>query len=240
MDITALDNHINLLDEAIATLQPSRVRQLEWLRYDLDHFARNALGSSQYRKAWDRILYDRLEAIIIPDRIRPTIDKIKATARAASSGASMRIHFGQQRVAGTFQSQNVNQAALPGFPDAVANSPLALVQAGLAQGQYSADQIPVQVFWHVQSNKWVAANNRGYTVHCLARVRPLRILLTTFQPHDIEITRLAEVEGQGGIPNWTGVRGGEPNPRTLPSTRMFITPVGNAITQVAEVPAGWG
>lgn len=66
-----------------------------------------------------------------------------------------------------------------------------------------------------------------------------RKLLTTFQPHDIEITRLAEVEGQGDVPTWTGPRSGEPNLRTLPSTRMFITPVGNAITQVAEVPAGW-
>ena len=240
MDINALNNYINMLDDAIATLHPSRVHQLEWLRYDLNHFARNALGSAQYRKAWDRITFDRLQAIRIPYRIQRDIDKIKSALRSASSGVSMKIHFGQQRVAGTFQSFNANQAAVPGFPDTVANSPLPLVQAGLAQGQYAADQIPVQVFWHVPSNKWIAANNRGYTVHCLARVRPLRILLTTFQPHDIEITRLAEVEGQGNVPHWTGVRGGEPNPRTLPSTRMFITPVGDAITQVAEVPANWG
>lgn len=32
MDITAFDDYINMLDDAIATLHPSRVRQLEWLR----------------------------------------------------------------------------------------------------------------------------------------------------------------------------------------------------------------
>ncbi|MET3131342.1 hypothetical protein AAKU55_001604 [Oxalobacteraceae bacterium GrIS 1.11] len=239
MNLNNLNDYINLLDDAIGTLRPSRVQQLEWLRYDLDVYARNNLNTPLYRRAWDRIVGDRLDAINVPTRIRSTINTIKLAVRADSAGVSFKIHFGQQRVAGNFQAPNVNQV-IPGFPLDMAVAPLAAVEGKLRQGHYLPDQIPIQIFWHIPLQRWITANNRGYTVHCLAGVRPLRLLPTTFGLQAIEVTRLAEVEGVNGIAQWTGNRHGAQNPRQLPSVDMLITPIGNAIERIASVPPHWG
>ncbi|UVH56375.1 hypothetical protein NWF24_26550 [Variovorax paradoxus] len=245
MNTDKLDDYLNLLDTTISNLMPSPARnRLEWLRHDLATFAIDTLATNLYRRAWARIVLDRLEAITLPPNMHATFVQTKLELRAFSKGEPLRPLFGQQRIAPGFQTFNINQEQLPGFPGDLANSTLATVQTRIQQGTYSPDQIPIRIFLHGVQQKWIAANNRGYTAHCLAGVRPLRMLPTIFEPTDIEITRLQEVEGENGIGPWTGMRGNEPNPRRLPSERMFVVPIVNAagsgaITSVASVPVNF-
>lgn len=56
------------------------------------------LDKPLFRRAWDRIAWDRLDSIRVSNRIRATIDAIKIQLRTRSSGTSLKVHFGQQRV----------------------------------------------------------------------------------------------------------------------------------------------
>lgn len=244
MRIDHLNECVSKLDDAIGLLKPSRVRQLEWLRYDLHVVCREQITSRRlprsHQPAWYRVTLDRLAAIQVPTRVRGPIDSIQIFLRQESSGASLSLKFGQMRIAGAFQVPNVNQQRIAGFPDDMAGSDLATVANRIQSGSYLPDQVPIRIFWHSFSNRWVVANNRGFTAHCIANVRPLRLWPTAFYPHDIEVTRLAEVEGLGGVPDFIGPRLGEPVPRRLPSDRMFVTPVENQIARVVQVPSQWG
>ena len=174
---------------------------------------------------------------VAPTRVRDTLTGLHSTLRAQSPGVSLRLKFGQMRVADAFQVHNVGQD-YEGFPNDLPGSNLNVVAGRLQSGTYAPDQLTVRIFWHPTSNQWIGANNRGFTAHCIARVRPLRLWPTVFGPVADEITRLAEVEGAYDVPLLLGHRAGEPAPRRLPSGRMFVTLV-NAITQVVEVPGHW-
>jgi hypothetical protein len=246
MLIQHLDSYVDQLNVSIALLAPSRVRQLEWLRDDLNIVCRNQITQGgipgPHKQAWYRITLDRLASIHVPTRIQATVNALKLSIRSTSSGTSLRLYFGQMRIAGNFQVPNVNQQNIAGFPQDLANASLYAVLQRLRDGTYLSDQIPIRIFWHAPANRWIVANNRGFTAHCLAQVRPLRLWPTQFLPNDIEITRLTEIEGHNGIPTFTGYRGGEVNPRRLPSQHMFITPGPNSaqIQEVATVPGHWG
>ena len=147
------------------------------------------------------------------------------------------------RVGPDFQGAlTVNQTQVVGFPqDLVVGRPLQVVAAQLQQGNILPDQIPLQIFY--DKKKWIAANNRCLTAHCLAGVRPLRIIPRL--PDQVEINRLSEVEGQGEINDLQYQPGAIPRliqqPRTLPSNQMPITAGPNTwdVTQVATIPTAW-
>ena len=244
MRLDDLNHTVERLDEALATLAPSRVRQIEWLRYDLNGECREQLDNGRlprpHQSAWYKVTTDRVAYLrsIAPTRVRDTLTALHSTLRAQSPGVSLRLKFGQMSIAGAFQAHNVGQD-YEGFPDDLPGSNLNVVAGRLQSGTYAPDQLTVRMFWHPTFNQWIVANNRGFTAHCIARVRPLRLWPTVFGPVAAEITRLAEVEGANGVPVRLGHRAGEPAPRRLPSGRMFVTPVGNNITQVVEVPGHW-
>lgn len=244
MTLADLEEMLERLAVLMDMGKPRRYLQLVMLDADIrEHYLAPYQGLSRvYRDAWDQAVLNRLDAIAIPGVLQREFLSIRHAWRARMVGVNLRIHFGQMRVGPDFQgAQNVHQAAIVGFPDGIVGRPLQVVAGELTQGDILADQVPLQIFHH--DNRWIAANNRCYTAHCLAGVRPLRLIPRL--PIQLEINRLAEVEGQGGV----GTFHYQPlcvarlavDPRTLPSHQMPVTLGPNSwdITQVATAPVAW-
>lgn len=224
--------------------KPRRYVQLVMLDADIrEHYLTPYRNLSRvYRDAWDQAVLNRLDAMALPGALQREFLSIRHAWRARMVGVNLRIYFGQMRVGPDFQgAQNVHQAAIIGFPDGIVGRPLQVVAGELTQGDILADQVPLQIFHH--NNCWIAANNRCFTAHCMAGVRPLRVIPRT--PIQLEINRLAEMGGQGNIPAFAYqplcVARLSVDPRTLPSTQMPVTlgPNSWSVSHVATAPVAW-
>ncbi|CAI8825982.1 hypothetical protein [Methylocaldum szegediense] len=243
MTLVELNEMLRKLDELMEMGKPHRYLQLRMLSADIrNHYlAAHQDLNRIYRDAWDQAVLNRLDGMTMPTAMQREFLNFRHQWRARTRNANLRIYFGQMRVGPDFQgAQNIHQGAIVGFPQHIVGRPLVVVAGELNQGDILGDQIPLQIFYH--NNKWIAANNRCYTTHCLAGVRPLRIIPRL--PEQLEINRLAEVEGQNGVGNFTyqpGVPHLAQNPRRLPSDQMPITQGQNSwvVQQVATVPLAW-
>jgi len=220
-----------------------------WLRmlYD-DIFNRYYLEydemANEYRRAWNTVILHRLTHMRVPSDKSEALKKMREKWNVLAAGQLANIgsiEFGQIRVAGNFAgAANVNQNAIVGFPPQIVGRPLQVfaddMRTTAAGGDgLRSDQIPVQIFVH--NGKWIAKNNRGYALHCMAGVMPLR--LWPGQESVDERNRLSE--------SWdaSGIRYASKNtkrldkvPRTLPSTEMPLTNGSNdtVIADVVTVP----
>ncbi|WP_227479821.1 hypothetical protein [Xanthomonas vasicola] len=197
-----------------------------------------------YRHAWNTVVLHRMANMKVQAGLAVTVQKMKlAWAEFAKDGLINigKIHFGQIRVAGNFAgSGNVNQKAILGFPQEITGRPLKVYAndiraTDLGGTGVGADRIPVQIF--LRGETWIATNNRGYAVHCMAGVMPLRIW-----PHEETVderNRLRECWDAKGIRYLEGVQERlSVVPRTLPSTEMPLTngPNDTVIAKVVTVP----
>jgi hypothetical protein len=241
---------IGELDELRKDLKPSKDLQVEMLWQDLnDHYLTPYNGlPSVCRKAFDQIVRDRLDAFIpLPTTVRKAFAELVRKWKERAATASVNVHFGQMRVGPDFQGQqgggNVNQQAVVGLPDEIIGRPIAQVSGMIRAEDILPDQMPISIFW-APSQRWICANNRGYTAYCKANVRPRR-LIPRVASQD-ELNRLGEVESQGTIGTFTypdgygGTRLGT-RPRTLPSWEMPVTTGPNTwtIQEVVVVPLSW-
>jgi hypothetical protein len=205
---------------------------------------RNSLPRD-YVVVWDASIIARLSAMTPTGTVR-NFDEPIAWIPKPLGAAVPRILFGQLRIASSFQgSKTVNQTEIVGFPaDKIVGRPLEVV-AGMMRPaenkEVDVDAIPVQIFFHEKSNSWVAANNRGYAVHCLAGCLPLRLIPRL--PEQLELNRLKEVENEGDAKRFTyetkPPKRLKNRPHSLPSEQIPITAGPNSwdVTQIAEVPS---
>lgn len=205
---------------------------------------------SYFRKLTEYLLYSRMQflfrwpmpvplggPLFLPAEINvlPLLTNLNLwRANIALSYPS--ILFGQMSVNHQFQGQ-VNQ--LGAREAALAGTPLlAATPAALGYG------LGCRVTVVREAGQLIVANNRTFSAHCIAGVRPLRLVFRDADP--AERNRLMEVEGLGGVPvlNFTAAvprPAGIPNPRTLPSPHMPLKNHLNPpqVIHVATVPPAW-
>jgi hypothetical protein len=148
-----------------------------YLRYD-------ELGLHE-RQAWDWSVGQRLQwmkrAIAVPVKDLP----LEWLKRVEASGGVRQIHFGQLRAANNFQSAETVHSVKE-----VVGKTVQEVASAIASGEIRRDLMPIQIFYHVTNDVWVAINNRGFAAHCVAAAVPLRLIPR--QPSADEFNRLAE------------------------------------------------
>lgn len=216
--------------------------QLDRLYYDITTLYQPALEAGlgkAYKTAWDESITRRFAAITVHASISDAFDKLRADWKSTASTASLFLYFGQIRVGPNFAgAQNVHQQNIVGLPN-LNGQALVNIGATINAAQMLPDEIVVQIFWH--NNKWIVANNRGFTAHVIGGVRPLRLVP---RPADqMELNRLTDVEGQGEIQRFTGANAHAllVRPHTVPSTQMPITSGPNTfdVQQVVTIPKTW-
>lgn len=238
--ITDIDNIRHRI--AAANLLP--YGPIEWLHYDLVNFFRPSFAQTQfnntYKQAWVEAVTRRFDGMAPPIG-QADLSLLRHRWRASDPSVVLRVLFGQMRVGPSFQGAlNVHQQNLPGLPD-LAGRAIDRISDLVRQGKIFGDQIPIQIFH--SNNRWVAANNRGLTTYALAGTQPARLIPRL--PQQAELNRLAEVEGQGGVPQLqyaANVAHLAVSPRTLPSNQMPITTGPNTwiVQKVATIPDQWG
>jgi len=200
------------------------------------YYMQYAALSDQAKRVWDTSINLRLKNIDVPQKVFSSqISSIKQMFSGYTTYPDIR--FGQIRVGPTFQgAANVNQQAMVGMPNVQGQGILAYGRASL-NNVANSDILPVAIFWNDDAGCWIAANNRGFAAHCAGGIRPLRLLPR--EPEQAETNRLAEVEGQGNIPdlayNPGVVHRLNQRPHRLPSLQMPITTGPNTWTIEAVV-----
>jgi hypothetical protein len=202
--------------------------------------------------AFDHALWQRIAAfpklVEKGDKAAAAMREFKMNWSAREKVEKLTIYFGQIQVAPTFQeSQTVEKADIKGLPEIVGKA-INEVQGSIHGGQILCDQIPIQIFWLNDKQKWVTCNNRGYTAHCKAKVRPMRIIPVRPKPDDLNRLRdTATVPGEVKLADGTisplkyaseTLPRAEERKRTLPSLEMLITSSGE-ILDVVKVPKEW-
>lgn len=195
-------------------------------------------------RAWDESVTRRLhEMERRGDAARGPIRGFLSAWRTEASTISLRVLFGQMRTAADFQtSATGGQDMIEGFPtDRVIGRPVDVVRGSIQESEIRPDQMPIQIFWSPDHQRWVAINNRGYAAHCLADVQPLR--LWPRAPEQAELNRLNETADLAHVTFAPGFTGDRPHgTRVLPSDSILITNLQVLpfeIVQIARVPAGW-
>jgi len=223
-------------------------QQIELLREDATkHYLQkyDSLGSL-YRTAWDEVITRRLSGMDLAGPFATDISTLKFSWKSQAKSTGLKIHFGQMRVGPDFQgSKTTDQVAVMGFPDdLIIGKSIRVVSGSITGGNIRPDHVPVQIFYSVEHERWVAANNRGYTAHCRAGVAPLRIWPR--EATQDELNRLKETEGGtagdkrlGPFTYTSGVAHLNAHPRTLPSLEMPITNGPNTweVIEVVQVPS---
>lgn len=88
---------------------------------------------------------------------------------------SVKIRFGQKAVACTFTTGGTE--FWEEYKDDIDDQPLPDVALKLQETRIPRDLVPVQVAWFTgETPGWYSINNRGFTMHNLAKQMPLRIL----------------------------------------------------------------
>lgn len=256
---------INVVDNVVAAFNKARLASearrgaptlanhgdlLVSLFEDLQAYQINRLRMSpDFIKLTEYLLYFRMKSLFrwpmtppggplfIPTEINtpPLLNNLNLW-RADITFSYPSILFGQMSVNHHFQGQvrllGAREAELAGKP-LLAATPDAL---GYGLG--------CRVTVVREAGRLIVVNNRTFSAHCIAGVRPLRLV---FRDADqAERNRLMEVEGVGGVPvlNFTAAvprPAGSPKPRTLPSPHM---PLINSldppqVIHVATVPFAW-
>jgi hypothetical protein len=250
MTLEELHKSIDELNSIRSSLKPRKILQIEMLWQDLnDHYLTPYKDLPNHcRKAFDEAVKRRLAGFLpMPTSERASFSKFVADWGTRASSVSLQIHFGQMRVGPDFQGQaggNVHQQAVVGLPDELVGRPLTVVSGSIHAQTILPDQMPIHIFWAQRLQKWICANNRGYTAFCRAGVRPLRLIPR--EGTTDEINRLSEQEGVGNIgtftypPGYGGAHLGA-HPRVLPSWEMPITTGPNTwvVQEVITVPIAW-
>lgn len=243
MNLNEVQQWLGDLDDLREFAKPRRILQLEMLSADLAQYVGDFANlNNRYRTAWEESVRRRLEGIErIPTDLQRTFFALRHRWAGAARRCGLRLLFGQMRVGPDFQGAlNVNQQQLVGFPEKdVIARPIVNVGGLIQDGDILPDQIPIQIFWAPNDQRWIAANNRGYTAYCFAQVQPLRLIARL--PQQLELNRLGEVEGEGNIQDFNyqvGVTHLRVHPRTLPSDQMPVTTGPNTwtVTRVVSVP----
>lgn len=245
MNILELERHIEIVDDIIMLLKPSRVLSFDMLQADLKYYKSQHSGlNRQYRNAWETAFYNRIvflnEKRLVPTRVSKDFQKLLHSWNASVTRGALRIFFGQQRVAPSFQSaRSVGQDSVLGFPDIVGKRLDAVAQS-IAAGDILPDSIPIKIFFNSRINGWITKNNRGFTAFCMSRVMPLRIMPE--QPTQDELNRLNEREGIDQIGPYIfnlGIARPHSESREIPSRLMFITNGSNTwnVEKVVTVPS---
>jgi hypothetical protein len=241
-----LSEMIGILDEIRKLDANQTYLQLEMLRDDLQKRYLDEYDNLEkvYRTAWDEAVKRRLEGItLIGANMVKDFNTFKTTWKARAKTCALKIYFGQMRVGPEFQGAlNNEQNTILGFPkDDVVGKQISVVSGSITNKTILPDQIPVQIFYLASEQKWIAANNRGYTAYCRAKVQPLR--LWPRKPESAETKRLKEKEGTGDTGTFTYPaqlpdRLGD-NPRTLPSLEMPVTTGPNTwvVQEIIKVPS---
>lgn len=237
MNIIQIDKFLVVLKKFEA------VSGVKTLYYDVEQVYRPMVASQslpeEYIVVWDFSIITRLYALRhgFPNFNEPT-----AWVPKPLGAAMPRILFGQLRIKHEFQaSLTGNQQAIVGFSyEKIVARPLKVVANMLGSkndSEIGLDDIPVQIFYVPKNKCWVAANNRGYAVHCLANVSPLRVW--PLPPHAVELNRLEEMESAPKFTyESTVIKRLDKKPHSLPSSQIPITAGPNSwvVSEVAEVP----
>lgn len=226
------------------------IDEIQRLIFDLEKYYKDQYGDlpKVCRNAFDEVVTRRINAFpALANADLTLLNAFKSKWRSRAKSASIRVYFGQMRVGPDFQGQqgggNVEQQEIEGFPAAIIGRPINAVQGDIHGGQVKPDQLPVFIFWADKQQKWICANNRGFTAHCKASKWPSR-LIPRVGTQD-EINRLAEKKtvGPGGFTYAEGYTGPRLNgvERTLPSSEMPITTGPNTwiVQDVVNVPLAW-
>jgi hypothetical protein len=195
------------------------------------------------KRAWDESVTRRLHAMLSGGHARDAIYHFLSSWQCHASTLPLRIHFGQMRAGTSFQGNATGgQDEIAGFPtEAVLGRPIEVVRGDVANGSIRPDQLPIQIFWSHDHQRWVAINNRGYATYCLARVQPLRLWPRAAE--QAEINRLRDAEDfdlASYAPGFLGTR--EDGVRSLPSDWLPLTRLQQLpfqIEQIARVPPEW-
>lgn len=241
-----LPKYIEDIVNRLGSLDGDSAHPFHWLAEDINTFYKEGLRAGKWtsgeKHAWNRIIYERIrynfEKLTDSDKNKQESRRIRDAARNfPGATVSIRLFVGQIRVGHSFQSASIEQTRLVGAPEDIANRPMSEELRGdnlvpgrlpverLRSGDISADQWLIRIFHYSRKNAWVVANNRGFTAHCLADLRPLRLIPTRYAENSHEWQRLNEVDGD----------------RTLPSTESVITSgrANNRILATARVPVQW-
>lgn len=247
MTLVELQASITELTDLQEKAKPNQIDQVERLLYDLKKYYKERYDDlpKVCRNAFDELVTRRIAAFpALQHADTPLLGKFVSNWKSRAKSASLKVYFGQMRVGPNFQeSENDDQKQTVGFPAAIIGRAINAVQGDIHGGQVSADQITVCIFWAEKLQKWICANNRGYTTHCKASKWPSRMIPRVADT--AELNRLDEkmTVGRGGFTYADGYTGTRLNgtERTLPSVEMPITTGPNTwiIEDVVSVPLAW-